>query len=169
VPNSIHEYHWIKFLHALFYTKANDWIYEKELRSIVRLHYADSVICEKTKHVMSICSQDKEIIVKELNNNQIQIIFPKEYEMHEDMGDESIKNEIYLSTLNHSNPPIHLFRINPLAISGVYFGCKSIYDDVIESIHNNAQFKHMEMNINKMEVDGFQYQLRSARISKCTP
>lgn len=86
VLNSIHEYHWIKFLHALFYTKANDWIYEKELRSIARLHDADSVICEKTKHVMSICSQDKEIIVKELNNNQIQIIFPKEYEMYEDMG-----------------------------------------------------------------------------------
>lgn len=41
------EYSFRKFLHDLFFIKSNDWLYEKEWRSIVQLSDADSIICGK--------------------------------------------------------------------------------------------------------------------------
>lgn len=43
------EYPFRKFLHDLLFTKSNDWLYEKEWRSIVQLSDADSIICGKNK------------------------------------------------------------------------------------------------------------------------
>jgi hypothetical protein len=165
-PNSRSEYHWKKFLQRIFFTKANDWIYEKEMRSVLRLCDADKVICEDNENIRRICSQNKEIMIQNLANNKIEITYPIGYEMDEEMGDESVKQEIYHFSLNYcSPPPIHLFRINPKAISGVYLGCNSDHEAVLKSIEDNSEFNHLKKNINKMKVDDFQYQLNAVKIT----
>ncbi len=155
-PDSITEFHWKKFNQSILFAKANDWIYEKEQRSIVRLRDADSIICEDSMNIRELCSKDEKIILQEIPNKRIQIIYPQEYEMHEEMGDESLKEEIYRESRTDST--IHLFRINPLAISGVYFGCNANHIDALEIIHKNPSLKHLNNKIFKMEVNSSLYQ-----------
>lgn len=164
-PKSDKDYHWIKFFYSLFYTKANDWIYEKELRSIVQLSDADRIICEKDDHVSEILRTHPEI--EEINiedKGKIQITYPNEYEMHEDMGDESIRNEIFLHTSVYSTTNMHFFRINPDAISRIYCGCKCDHEYVQKLIEENEKLKHLKNSLYKMEIDQFQYQLKERRI-----
>lgn len=155
------EREWRDFLNLLnksiLYTKSDDWIYEKEQRSIVRLEDADSIICRDDDCLRDVCSRDQEIRVIELKDkDKIQIVFPPEYEMHEDMGDNSIKSEIdIILSSSFGLDPVHLFRINPHAISGVYFGCKAetaIIDILREQIKNNGAFNHLK-HIYRMEVN----------------
>ncbi|PSW79344.1 DUF2971 domain-containing protein [Photobacterium damselae] len=159
VPEDLSEFHGKKFNRTILYTKSNDWIYEKEQRIVVPLCHADSIICRDAEDVRSACDKDKNIKVVELENDKIQIYFPYEYEMHEDVGDQSIKDEIYRLTVDYDEPAVHLFRLNPKAISGVYFGCKSKHCDALDKINSNVSLRHlghkykMERNIILYELD----------------
>jgi hypothetical protein len=165
-PESMNDYHWEKFNRTILFTKANDWIYEKEQRSIVKLKDADSIICDDCEHIRKQCHSDNSIKLIKLNDkNKIQVIYPNEYEMHENMGDESMKNEIYRLASCSNQPPIHLFRLNPLAISGVYFGCKADESKALEDIENNNSLKHLN-NIHKMEVNRTLYQLDPVKLTR---
>jgi hypothetical protein len=157
-PESFHEYHWKKFNKAIFFTKSNDWLYEKELRSIVRLEDADRIICKNSQPIREICNKHPEICLKIINKEKIQITYPKEYEMHEEMGDESIKAEIYQLSMDYENPAIHLFRINPACISGVYFGCKSEFRECIEKIDTNCDLEHIK-HLYKIKIEDESYSL----------
>ena len=108
-PDSMNEFHWKKFNRAILFTKANDWIYEKEQRSIVQLKDADSIICNDNPHIRKQCNLDPSIKLVELENKKIQIIYPNEYEMHEEMGDQRIKTEIHFLATDYKEPAIHLF------------------------------------------------------------
>lgn len=162
-PNSTREYPWKKILYNVFYTKSNDWIYEKELRSIVELNYADVIICDENEHVWKTCEADSSIKVEKPISGRIKITFPNEYEMHEEMGDESIKNEVFLSLLGLK--PLHFFRVNPKAISRVYFGCKCDYEETLDIIKRNSELEHLLNNIYVMEVDDYQYQLKEKKLN----
>lgn len=165
-PDCEWNYPWIKFLHCLFFTKSNDWIYEKELRTIVQLGDADSIICNRDEHLTSILAQNTEIQVINLDANRIQIIYPNEYEMHEEMGDESVKTEISLHTNFYRTENINLFRLNPLAISGIYCGYRCNYHKVKSLIAMNKQLKHLENKIYRMVIDDYSYQLNSILIEE---
>lgn len=162
-PDDMSEFHWKKFNRTILFTKSNDWIYEKEQRSVVRLRDADSVICNDNPHVRNQCLRDPVIRLLELDNGKIQVIFPSEYEMHEDMGDQSIKDEIYSLTSNWSDPAVHLFRINPEAISGVYFGCKSDYHDALTKIKSNRSLTGLNQRF-KMKTNRHLYQLDKIKL-----
>ncbi|SDA15320.1 hypothetical protein SAMN03159355_05504 [Pseudomonas sp. NFPP10] len=85
--------------------------------------------------------------------------------MHEEMGDQSIKAEIHLLSTDYKEPAIHLFRINPLAISGVYFGCNAIESLSLENIERNSALKHL-INIYKMRINDTEYQLTPVKLTK---
>lgn len=85
-PESMYEFHWKKFNRAIFFTKSNDWLYEKELRSIVRLEDADRIICKDSENIREICKKNPEIYLDELGQDKIRITYPRGYEMHEEMG-----------------------------------------------------------------------------------
>lgn len=162
-PDSMDEFHWAKFNRTILFTKSNDWIYEKEQRSIVRLEDADSIICKDCQFIRSQCLLDREIQLTDLGGSKIQITYPKEYEMHEEMGDESIKREIHRLAYKWDAPPIHLFRVNSLAISGVYFGCKASESTAVANIVNNKSLKLCN-NINKMKISDTLYQLDPVKL-----
>lgn len=162
-PDDMDEFHWNKFNRTILFTKSNDWIYEKEQRSVVRLSDADSVICKDNAFVRKECMKDPSIKLLNLGNGKIQVIFPPEYEMHENMGDQSIKKEIFFLTNNLSEPAIHLFRINPKAISGIYFGCKSDYTESLMKIRNNKLLTSLNQRF-KMERNSHLYQLNKVNI-----
>ncbi|AHF66110.1 DUF2971 domain-containing protein [Pseudomonas cichorii] len=164
-PDSMNEFHWNKFNRTILFTKANDWIYEKEQRSIVQLKDADSIICNDNPYIRKQCTLDPSIELVELGNNKIQIIYPNEYEMHEEMGDQSIKTEIHFLATDYKEPAIHLFRINPIAISGVYFGCNATESLSLENIEKNSSLKHLT-NIYKMRINDTQYQLNPSKLIK---
>jgi hypothetical protein len=156
VPDNIDEFHWKKFNRTILFTKANEWIYEKEQRTIVRLHDADSIICNDDKYVRKICAKESAIKLVELEEKKIQIIYPNEYEMYERSGDESIKGEIHRLTENYEEPAIHLFRINPRAINAVYFGCRSKHEEALGNIRNNSSLLHLKY-IYKMKINHERY------------
>ena len=162
-PDDMSEFHWKKFNRTILFTKSNDWIYEKEQRSVVRLSDADSVICIDNEHVRTECLKNPLIRLLELKNGKIQVIFPPEYEMHEDMGDQSIKNEIYHLTFDRNEPAVHLFRINPKAISGVYFGCKSDYHEALKKIKSNRSLTFLNQCF-KMNTNRHLYQLDKIKL-----
>lgn len=162
-PDSEHEYHWIKFNREILFSKSEDWIYEKEQRSIVQLYDADSIICPENERIRKICSYDKSIELVTLDNGKMQVIYPKEYEMHEEMGDESIKKEVYLESMDYKDPAIHLFRLNPDAISRIYFGCKSDYFNITKSINESKKLKKLD-GLYKMEHSLNFYHLDSIKI-----
>lgn len=157
-PDTINEFHWKKFNRAILFTKSNDWIYEKEQRSIVRLKDADSIICNNDEHVRRVCNENSSIQLIELGKEKIQVVFPPEYEMHEDMGDTSIKDEIFRLTSNRNDPAVHLFRINPNAITGVYFGCNSHYHESLIKIKQNNSLTRLSQRF-IMKPNSHLYQL----------
>lgn len=157
-PDNMSEFHWRKFNRTVLFTKSNDWIYEKEHRSIVKLKDADSIICNDSEDVRKQCKKDPSIELLELEGGKIQVVFPLEYEMHEEMGDESIKNEIFFLTNDLENPAIHLFRINPKAISGVYFGFDSDFREGLREIKNSKFFTNLHQ-LFRMKIDSKLYKL----------
>lgn len=157
-PKHKDDNHWNEFTRTILFTKANEWIYEKEHRSIVRLSDADVIICDKDDSLAKICARDPLIKVDELSSGKMKITFPRAYEMLEEMGDESLKQEIYIHCSISRLSAIHLFRINPQAISGVYFGCKSKPDAAMKALCANPDMKELK-NINKMQVNSYLYQL----------
>lgn len=183
-PDSIHEYPWIKF-NTLVFIKTFSWSHEKELRSTVPLFEADSVICQPSEHLFKILSSHKEITYKEITYNDLdsykkklklfflrslkyirkwddrkfQIIFPNEFEMHEEMGDQSIKDEIMFTINNDFDTNIYLFRINPQAITRIFCGCRCDYKKVISLVKENEKLTHLQKNIFLMNKNRCTYQL----------
>ncbi|MFJ5457792.1 DUF2971 domain-containing protein [Pectobacterium sp. CHL-2024] len=156
-PDSINEHHWKKFFKTILFTKSIDWIYEQEQRIVVPLKDADSIICVANKIIRDICSRDHNIKVLELGDNKINIVFPDEYEMNEEMGDKSIKNEIFFLTKYHRET-VCLFRVNPYAIRTVYFGCKSNCERSIDLIKNHPVLnKHCNIFVMEKNSRMFQY------------
>lgn len=154
-PDSIEQYHWEKFKKAILFTKANDWIYEKEQRIVVRLIDADVIICNYSTFIEEVCVKDPSIKIEMLENGRMKIIYPDEYEMHEYMGDESLKHEIFFRSKEPGLEPIYLFKINPEAISGVYFGCKADYKKSLCKINKNLE--HIE-NVLQMSKNPTRYE-----------
>ncbi|MCJ8325495.1 MAG: DUF2971 domain-containing protein [Campylobacterales bacterium] len=158
-PESLTDFYFKKIYKSILFTKSNDWLYEKEHRSVVRLEDADRIICDDDDNIRKICYKNKEIELITLPNNKIQITYPREYEMHENMADESVKSEIYmLSSMGYDSSVMHFFRINPKCITGIYFGYKSEPDKSIKFFNNNKKLNHIK-NINKMNIDDYSYSL----------
>jgi hypothetical protein len=160
-PENMNEFHWNKFYKAVLFTKSIDWIYEQEQRSVVRLYDADSIICKSNDYIRTVCEKDAEVLVEELRDDKIQITFPDEYEMHEEMGDQSLKKEI--CRLVFDDQAMYFFRINPRAISSVYFGCKSNVKESLVNIKNNENLNHLK-SIYRMEPDVGLYQFIPKRL-----
>ncbi len=159
-PDCPNDFYLKKFYQKVLFTKANIWSYESEYRSIVDLSEADSIIYQTDEKLIEFCSQYSEITVNTLEGNRIQIIFPDEYEMHEDMGDESIRDEVFFQT--NFSESIKLFKINPKAISGVYFGARSdkqLTEELCNKIREKEELSHLKNKIYKMKVDENQYKL----------
>ncbi|MGC0783992.1 DUF2971 domain-containing protein [Pantoea agglomerans] len=161
-PDEPIEFHWNKFYQTILFTKSIDWIYEQEQRSIVRLHDADVMICKDNEFIRSACMDDADIVLEKYDEENIKIIFPDEYEMREEMGDHSIKMEVF-RRINDADA-MFFFRINPLAISSVYFGCKANFNKSILNILNNTSLKQLD-NVHIMVPGENLYQFLPRRIS----
>lgn len=167
-PDNERDWPWKKFNYSIFFTKSNDWIYEKELRSIIPLNSADRIICIKDKInykiIKDIHKIHSEIDIEELNNKII-ITYPNEYEMHEDMADKSIRNELYIDSSFNKKDNIYLFRINPESITGIYCGCRCDYNKVKSLVNSNPLLVHLKNNIYYMDIDSRNYQLNPININ----
>jgi len=165
-PDNLGDFHWKKFYQTILFTKSNDWIYEKEQRIVVPLSEADSITCEFPDDLKKLFVDNPEITLNFNDKGKTIITFPKGYEMNEDPGDDSIKKEIYFSTMPSYMENIYLFRLNPAAISGVFFGCNARADDIndtIQCIGENASLSCLKQ-ISKMEVNKSMYQLDPIKI-----
>lgn len=163
VPKDKHSYQYRKFEECILLTKSNDWIYEKEHRSIVRLCDADRFICDDNKHIRDECAKDKSIEIKEIKGNKIQITFPLDYGTSDDLGDENLKFEVFNYTRFCCASALHLFRINPKAISSVFLGYRCNHESTLNAIRNNEELNHL--NIFKIKINEFQYQLDIEKIN----
>lgn len=145
-PKSRTSYPHSTFNKYILHTKANDWIYEKEHRSVLLLQNADRIVCDYNSRIQALCDKDKVIDLKVIKNRCI-ITYPLNYERDEDVGDESIRFEIYLEASFSDIEPIFLFRIDPSVITGFYFGCNvppSDFERYSKQIKNNPIFSHVK-------------------------
>lgn len=150
------EYPFKRFSSAILLSKSMDWSYEQELRIIVELKDADKIIfsIENENDAEDIigrlrkeCDKDKRIIFEYGDTKKLSITFPECYESHnEEYGDASIKKEIFFQTISYN--PIHLFRINPKCIKGIFLGLRFSEENLTEKIENtklqNVKFYKME-------------------------
>lgn len=162
-PDSVDEYHLKKFIKSILFSKSKCWSYEHESRVILRLSDADCILCDADEDIMDFCSKYQEIEVKKIEYNKIKITYPVGYELNENMGDESIKSNLYFLLKKLINPAIHLFRINPECIKSVYFGCRAEYEKSIQFINENNTLNHIN-NVYEMKVEAINYMLKKKKL-----
>lgn len=123
-PNKKYEFPHKKLYQHLMYTKSNDWMYEKEYRTIVELKNADVIIVDNDQYITEYCTkQDIKFEVLE-NTSRIKISYSTNFELDEECGDECIRDELYRLTMY--NNPIYLFKINPNSVKSIIFGCNTM-------------------------------------------
>lgn len=154
------EFLYKKFNEIILLNKSIDWSYEQELRIIVNLKDADSICFSIKKeeegilkHIKDQCERDNRIEFCCDNLDKITITYPEKFENRDDdIGDQSIKFEIYQLTRNLN--PIHLFRINQNCIKGVFLGCRFDEKDNIDKIKLSEDIK-----VYRMSMDDSSYSL----------
>lgn len=157
VPKDKHDYLYRSFKKSILFTKSNDWIYEKEHRSIVELCEADRFVCDDCEYIRNECSKDETIeLVHDKETGKIQITFPADYRTYQELGDESIRHEVFLLSCQNKST-MHFFRINPNAISAVYFGHRCEHEEIERTIRKTHSLNHLR--IFKMKINDYQYQL----------
>lgn len=142
--------------------KSNDWIYEKEHRSIIPLEYNDQATC--------------------LNNRKSDEFIQK-YMYFKKIDNENFKPihlvEHFASPIYDEKDLMFTININPSSIQYVYFGCESdIYRniDVFNLISSTDSLSHikvfqMEANKNRFELNPipFEEYLTAIRNGTKTP
>jgi len=132
-PNKKYEFPHKKLYQHLMYTKSNDWMYEKEYRTIVELKNADVILVDNYEYLIEYCRKQNIKFEALENTSRIKISYSKNFELDEECGDECIRDELYRLTMY--NNPIYLFKINPNSIKRIIFGCNTI-DKNIDTITN---------------------------------
>lgn len=164
VPEPSEEFHWKKFNETILFTKGDDWIYEKEQRCIVKLIDADSIICEDSSEVNFWAKKVSGIDIIKLESGKLKITYPVGYKDDEGGIDNNIRLNIYLATRLLQSPSVYLFRINPLAISRIYFGCNSKPKDCLEALKSHTDLSINNIDIFKMKQHENEYQLVPYRL-----
>jgi len=137
------------------YTKSNDWMYEKEYRTIVELKNADVIYADKDEYIINYCEeQNIKCDILEKESSRLKISYSDSFELYEECGDECIRDEIYRLTMY--NNPIYLFKPNPHSIKRIIFGYNAsneIIDKVIKT--NNYQMSYFQTFIldDRFELD----------------
>lgn len=160
------------FNKIILLNKSIDWMYEQELIIIVNLKDADRIsfnlkiedeliedeLIEDElilDHIKKQCDRDSQIEfrcendVQNKNLKKISITYPENFEnKYDDVGDESIKQEIY--RLTRHLRPIHLFRINQDCIKAIFLGCKFDEGENLKKIKlpKNTKIYRMTMDDN---------------------
>ncbi|CED71390.1 putative uncharacterized protein [Aliivibrio wodanis] len=151
-----------KFNEKLIYTKANDWLYEKESRSVVYLKDADRIVCSYDEHTFKFCDNHEFLTVKNLSDNRIQIDFPINFGNILDFAnvDDALydeyedRNDLYLWTRGLDAQ--YFFKLNPSSISAFIFGCKSSFGDIEitkQKLSWDADLYKAKISKDKFELD----------------
>jgi len=127
-PNKKYEFPHKKLYQHLMYTKSNDWMYEKEHRTIVELKNADVILVDGDEFITEYCIEQNINFETIEKTSRIKITYNNNFELDEECGDECIRDEIYRLTMY--NNPIYLFKINPYSIKRIIFGCNTLSEDI---------------------------------------
>ncbi|GHY52764.1 hypothetical protein VCSRO70_3466 [Vibrio cholerae] len=150
-----------KFNQQLIYTKANDWIYEKERRSVVFLCDADRVVCDVSNDIVEICKKNK--IEYTIKNTRIEINFSTNYGYCPDIL--NIPDEIYdqreikryVYRLSRHRDALYFFKLSKNIISAIIFGC-NVSKEKIEDIKKKLTW-NPELYITKPSVHTFDLEI----------
>ncbi|MFR9700935.1 DUF2971 domain-containing protein [Aeromonas sanarellii] len=129
--------------------KSNDWLFEKEHRSIIPMHNSDSFVLSGNPN-SKIFLQGKttntilsDMIKLYLIENKIKKIDENTFEFIKDAM-ELLEYSIFAGSRNVSM----LKNINEKYIKSIYFGCRSSSEKIesaYNNIKNNDNFKHVEI------------------------
>jgi len=142
LPNNKYEFPHKNFYKAVFLNKSNDWLYEKEYRSILELINADIIQAEITnsddmEELKIICEENNiSYSIIDKKENIVKIAYPLNFEYNEECGDECIRNEIFYIVMNYDAS--YFYKVNPKSIKRVIFG--SLFDKDINKIILNCNF-----------------------------
>lgn len=151
----------IRILKSIIQSKGDNWIHEKEHRSIVPLENADIIYTKYTKNLITeIGSSPYVIVSKSLDNYSAPIINEKCYitftspnnpkhmisdfeKTFEPKELEEIRMNLYYHYKYNSDEALFFYRINTMFISEIYFGCKcseKTVQKMVKKIRSNKVF-----------------------------
>lgn len=112
-------------------TKGDDWIYEKEHRSIIPLEHNDHIYCTGNKNVRDYRK----------NVDLIEVVDEKEFKL---------KHQTLVDILEAARDDNLIFRLNiePESITSIYFGCESDHFDncrLVRKIRKNQRLSHIKI------------------------
>ncbi|GIC79711.1 DUF2971 domain-containing protein [Moritella sp. F3] len=150
-----------KFNQQLIYTKANDWIYEKERRSVVYLYDADRIVCDVSDDIVEICKKNN--IEHTVENLRIEINYPTNFGYSPDILDvpdeiydqKEIKHDVY--HLSRKRNAFYFFKLSKDMIPAIVFGC-NVDKQVVENIKKKLTW-NPELFITKPSVDTFELEI----------
>ncbi|UOE86372.1 DUF2971 domain-containing protein [Vibrio splendidus] len=150
-----------KFNQQLIYTKANDWIYEKERRSVVYLYDADRVVCDASGDIVEICKKNN--IEHTVENLRIEINYPTNFGYSLDVLDVSdeiydqneIKREVY--RLSRNRNAFYFFKLSKDMIPAIVFGC-NVDRQAVENIKKKLTW-NPDLYITKVSDSTFELEV----------
>ncbi|TNJ08972.1 DUF2971 domain-containing protein [Aeromonas veronii] len=142
-------------------TKSDEWIYEKEHRSIISAHHVDEIIVSKNLNIPILGEDGKmgitgnDIIGILLNEKKIKKIKENVYRINKSALDV-VDCSILLDIPQSSN----LIHVNPRFIETIYFGCRVGHKKIqhaFDLINKNEKMKHISvfhysLNENRFEL-----------------
>lgn len=149
-----------KLIKSIFLTKGDRWLYEKEHRSLLKVSYADRIITKYDPYIENICRG--EIEIKQLDDGYCELNFKYDHDVddNEDVNGEGIRVGIEVVSKS-STDTIHLYRIDPKFITGIYFGCHvsdSDINEIMKTVHENKRFLK-NLKFKKAKVSDRRYEL----------
>ncbi|MEZ8827060.1 DUF2971 domain-containing protein [Vibrio amylolyticus] len=151
-----------KFNQQLIYTKANDWIYEKERRSVVYLFDADRVVCDVSDEIVEICK--KHNIEHSIEKMRIEVNFPTNFGYSPNVLDvpeevyaqQEIKRDIY--SLSRDKNALYFFKMSKDMITAIIFGC-NVDEKTIERIKKKLTWEP-ELYMMEPSIDAFDLEIK---------
>ncbi len=123
-------------LGGFYLTKSNDWIYEKEHRTVLPLYCSDKIIVNSHREISELVNETFGMSIRSINDTKCEIKIDKNCSQ----DDRRFVCEIITAIDNGS---IFLCSVNELSVTCIYLGCKvTDYEAslVLGAISENGKF-----------------------------
>lgn len=140
-----------KMIEALLLTKGDKWIYEKEHRSVLELRNFDRLVMPyddglaRFEHPSIKLRKNQ---IRETGKYECEIDMPADFDAGKNADVNGDGPRLGLCLMSRDSNSLHLFRVDPKMITGIYFGCRTTKRQVteaVEKIRSNPLLKHVKL------------------------
>lgn len=151
-----------------FFSKGDNWIYEKEHRSVLPLEYADKVLTSYSPAIKECEELYSNLCVSKIKYDHLKQTSTCELTFSKETEQQKFSRLITCDSVTHGDDnPKFLYAIHERMISGIYLGCRVTDAEavsVLESIKKNPNFCESIL-VKRAKVSSERYSLEFENIS----